>query len=577
LLVNIWNLDGMLVKFNNFAQKITGYKEEEVLAYKWINTIVPESHLPGLEEMFKLLKSGITPPVVECELYCKDGRKLDIIWSNYIFCNTKGEPNLAISVGMDITELSNTTEKLSTSYKELQAIYKELELTQQQLQQQLKEKEKLAYYDQLTGLPNRGMLWKQLSLEILAAEKNKTKVAVLFMDLDNFKNVNDSLGHKSGDELLKKIGNIISKFVNEDIIAARLGGDEFVLIIKDVEGNDKVTDICSRIINEFKIPLVINNREFYITASIGAVKYPEDGQNAHTLLKNADIAMYNAKEHGGNRYKLFNNEMNLRIMEKLELENGLRDAHRNNEFCIHYQPQISINNNKVVGVEALIRWNHPQKGLIPPSKFIPIAEETGLIIQIGEWILKRACEQFVEWKRIGIEPSQIAVNISAAQFEQSNFIVMVKKILEETGISPECLELEITESTAMKNLEYTIKVIKELRELNIKVSLDDFGTGYSSLNYLMRLPINTLKIDKSFLDNIKQNSNEELIAKAIISLAKKMRLNVVAEGVETNEQLRFLREQNCDIAQGYLFSKPVPEDEVKKALLRRVIWASSNS
>ncbi|KZL90374.1 sensor domain-containing protein [Clostridium magnum] len=572
LLVNIWNLDGILLKFNNYGQRKTGYVEEEVLGKGWINKILPENHIPGLNEMFNVMKGGKIPPVTECKLYCKDGRDLDIMWSNYLMRDAKGNPYLAVSVGMDITELKNTTKRLTESYKELQTINNKLESAQQQLQDQLEQQNKIAYYDELTSLPNRSLLLQQLSSAITSAKLTDSKIALLFMDLDNFKDVNDTLGHNNGDELLKVIGGLFSKFASYNVAAARFGGDEFVLLIKNIEDKSVVVSLCNEVIEQFKKPVCVNNREFYISISIGAAIYPKDGQDEYTLLKNADIAMYNAKEQIGNRFILFDDKMNQRILEKLDIENGLRRALKNNEFIIFYQPQVNINYNKIVGLEALIRWNHPTQGLIPPFKFIPVAEETGLIVEIGEWVLRKVCEQFVIWENNRIAPKRMSVNISAKQFEQNEFIDIVEKIISETKMNPKCLELEITESIAMKNLDYTIKVINDLKRLNINTSLDDFGTGFSSLNYLMRLPINTLKIDKSFLDNIVLNSNEELIAKTIIKLAKKMKLDVVAEGVETPDQLNFLKKQKCNIAQGYLFSKPIPSKEVEDMLIAKRIF-----
>lgn len=543
LLVNIWNLDGTLMKFNKQAQRKTGYKEEEVLGREWINKILPETDVPGLDNMFQGMKKGETPPVTECQLYCKDGSSLNVIWSNFIMSDVEGRPNLGVSVGVDITELRETNNKLNCSYEEIHRI---------------------AYCDEITGLPNKTMFWKTLSTLLNNESDNKQRIALLSMDIDDFKDINDNLGHDNGDKLLRIIAERINKLSSEDISIARWGGDEFVVLIKNVKDTKDITEICHDLIKEFKKPIVINDMNLYITVSIGGAIYPEDGQDEYTLFKSAEIAMYNAKEQIGNRFELFTSDMNLRIREKLQLENGIREALKNDEFSIHYQPQVNIATNKVVGVEALIRWYHPTKGYIPPLRFIPVAEETGLIIEVGELVLRKSCEQFVKWKEVGIDLGRIAVNISAKQFEQSNFVSVVKDIIEETKIDPRQLELEITESIAMKNLDYTIKVINELQKTHIKVSLDDFGTGYSSLNYLMRLPISTLKIDKSFIDNIKMNSNEELIAKTIIALAKNMNLSVVAEGVETDEQLKFLQEQNCDIAQGYLFSRPMPESDIKK-------------
>ncbi|MFL0245818.1 sensor domain-containing protein [Candidatus Clostridium stratigraminis] len=578
LFVNIWKLDGTLIKFNNFAQMKTGFREEEVLGNRWVNTLLHQSDAVELLEMFDKVKKGYIPPSIECELYCKTGNALKIIWSNYIMKDKFNKPFLAVSVGMDVTELKETTNKLKISNSKLKNMNNKLELSHKQLERQLVEQKKIkesiyrmAYYDELTGLLNRTMFLKELSLELTLAKKSGGKVALLFMDIDNFKNINDTLGHNNGDILLKVIGDNIGSLTNEDFIAARFGGDEFAILIKNIKSKEDIQNACTKVIKEFKRPINIKNREFNITISIGAAMYSDDIQDEYTLLKNADIAMYYSKEHGRNEFALYNNDMKLQVLEKLELENGLKNALKNNEFCIYYQPQIAIDKNEIVGVEALVRWVHPVKGIISPIKFIKVAEETDIIIQMGELVLLKACEQFTEWKRNGIELKRLAVNVSARQFEQSNFTAIIKKIIEETNMNGEYLELEITESIAMKNLDYTINVINELKKLNIKVSLDDFGTGYSSLNYLMRLPINTLKIDKSFIENIKLNSNKEIIAKTIITLARNMNLDVIAEGVETYEQLEFLKKNKCDIAQGYLFSEPIPEDNFIKMIKNKII------
>ena len=544
----IWDIDLKSGEhfYSDRCIEMLGYTRTEIkeLFSSWKELIHPEDRVRFKNTAVDYLNKKIPEYNIEYRLRNKDG---EYIW--------------VASRGMAIWDKNNRAIRIAGSQTSIQARKRAEE-----------EIYKIAYYDELTGLPNRAMFLKQLSVELEQAKFNNYKIALLSTDIDSFKSINDTLGHNNGDELLRIISKRIQKLINNDVFVARGGGDEFLILIKNVEDKNQVIDICSNFKEVFKQSINVNNVKFYATISIGASIYPEDGNDEYTLLKNADIAMYNAKDQCGNRFELFNNEMNLRIMEKLELENGLRNALKNDELRIYYQPQISIDSSEIIGLEALIRWQHPTKGLIPPLKFIPIAEEKGLIIEIGEWVLKKSFEQFIEWKKNNIELNRISINISAKQFEQINFVSVVKSIIEETGIDPKYIELEITESIAMNSLDYTIKVINELKELNIKVSLDDFGTGYSSLNYLMRLPINTLKLDKSFLDNIELNSNEELIAMTIITLAKKMNLDVVAEGVETSEQLKFLKEQSCDIAQGYLFSRPVPESNVREILKKKKIF-----
>ncbi|MBZ4646945.1 MAG: polar amino acid transport system substrate-binding protein [Petroclostridium sp.] len=425
---------------------------------------------------------------------------------------------------------------------------------------------KMAYYDSLTGLPNRTSLMERLNDALVRARRDNHMVSVIFLDLDNFKTINDTLGHTFGDLLLKNVGEMLQRYLGEGNTVARLGGDELVLLQPRIYSVDDVLKIVVKIVEALQHPWILDDREFYITTSIGIALYPDHGQDAQTLLKNADTAMYYAKELGKNTYQLFNQSMNTKILQRLEMESNLRHALERNEFTVYYQPQIDVGTGKIIGAEALIRWIHPTMGFVPPMDFIPLAEETGLIVPISEWLLRTACIQNKKWQESGLPPICMAVNLSARQFQQQNLVEMISSLLQETALEQQWLELEITESIAMKDLDYTILVLKRLKEMGIHISLDDFGTGYSSLNYLKRLPINTLKIDKSFVHDITANSNEEAIAKALISLAHSMKLTIVAEGVETEEQFAFLKEQKCDRVQGYLFSKPLPVDEFEKLL-----------
>ncbi|MCX7922704.1 MAG: EAL domain-containing protein [Clostridia bacterium] len=422
----------------------------------------------------------------------------------------------------------------------------------------------MAYYDILTDLPNRTLFVDKLNTVLEQAIKNSYKGAMMFMDLDNFKTINDTLGHVYGDQMLKSVVDKIKTCINEGDILARLGGDEFIILQPHIENTADVARLATKVLETFQQPLSLEGREFYITASVGVTVFPNDGEDVQTLLKNADTAMYRAKELGKNNYQLYNQSMNAKMLERLEMENSLRHAIERDELIIYYQPQINIKTGKLTGMEALVRWKHPTMGLVPPMKFIPIAEESGLIIPIGEWVLRTVCKQNKAWQEAGLPPLCAAVNLSARQFQQQNLVETVAKVLEETGLEPRYLELEITESIAMTDFDYAAAVLNRLKEMGVKVSLDDFGTGYSSLNYLSRLPISALKIDKSFVQNIADSSNEKAIAKAVIVLAHSMQLTVIAEGVETIEQLMFLKEQDCDMAQGYYYSKPVPVEEFEK-------------
>lgn len=420
---------------------------------------------------------------------------------------------------------------------------------------------KMAHYDLLTGLANRSLINETLEKMLIDAESSGNKLAAAFIDLDNFKLINDTMGHDAGDLVLKKAGKIIKESLGDEDFAGRFGGDEFIVLMPNINNTQDVLRKINNIIERLNKPINVKEREFYIPASVGISVYPRDGSSAEALIKNADVAMYSAKSIGKNTCRLYADEMNEEAIEKLKMINELKNAVKNNEFIVHYQPQIDINTNEVVGMEALIRWQHPDKGLASPLEFIPLAEETGLIIPIGEWVLKEACRQNKAWQDLGYKPMRMAVNLSIVQFEHQGLVETVKRVLAETKLNPKWLELEITESLAVKCFDCAVKRIKQLKKLGVYISLDDFGTGYSSYSYLNQLPIDSLKIDKVFLDNLKKDSDEEFITKTMISLAKKLDLIVVAEGVETTGQLNFLKKQKCNIAQGFLFSKPIPAEE----------------
>jgi diguanylate cyclase (GGDEF)-like protein len=416
--------------------------------------------------------------------------------------------------------------------------------------------EHLAYHDALTGLPNRPLFIDRLIVALAQANRANQTLAVFFLDLDRFKDINDSLGHNIGDQLLRAVAERVRRSVREGDTIARFGGDEFTLLIPRVERIEDAATIAQKIIEMLKIPFVIGQNELFVTTSIGISLFPNDGADPETLVRNADTAMYRAKEHGRDNYQLYAPAMNARALERLALENLLRKALNQNELILHYQPLIDLKSRTVAGVEALVRWNHPDMGLLYPAHFITVAELSGLIVPIGNWVLRTACKQVRHWqKKFGYEIS-VSVNLSARQFQQPDLLAQVAQVLEETGLPPHSLELEITESSAMQNSENTIYTLREFKALGVRIAMDDFGTGYSSLNYLKRFPIDTLKLDKSFVNDITTDPSDAAIATAVISLAHSLNLDVVAEGVETEAQLAILTREKCDRIQGYYFSKP---------------------
>ncbi|MHB1654029.1 MAG: sensor domain-containing protein [Desulfitobacteriaceae bacterium] len=431
----------------------------------------------------------------------------------------------------------------------------------------LREMTHQAHHDALTGLPNRLLFNDRLNQAITQAHRNLRKVAVLFLDLDRFKLVNDTLGHAVGDRLLQAVSERLKNILREGDTIGRQGGDEFIIILPEISSANEPGSVAQKILTVFSAPFALDNEEVFVTPSIGISIYPTDGQDIETLIKHADTAMYHAKESGRNNYQFFTVTLNVSAQVRLELESNLRRALEREEFVIYYQPVFSLQHDKIMGVEALVRWNHPRRGLIPPDQFIYIAEDTGLIVPLGEWVLRTACAQVRSWEKAGFSPLRVAVNISARQFRQSNLTEAINNILTETTLPPPRLELEITESIAAQDVNFTIDLLQQLKATGIRISIDDFGTGFSSLSYLRRFPIDTLKIDKSFVGDIQPLHGHEIVT-SIIDLAQNLKFKVIAEGVETEEQLAFLKQKGCDEIQGYLFCKPLPSDELEQLLTK---------
>jgi diguanylate cyclase (GGDEF)-like protein/PAS domain S-box-containing protein len=425
----------------------------------------------------------------------------------------------------------------------------------------------MANHDALTGLPNRTLLNDRLSQGLLFAQRYDRWVTVLFVDLDNFKFINDSLGHNAGDELLKIIAARMVGRVGATDTVVRLGGDEFVVVLY---GQPKSPDVISATVREIQAaiaePVRLEGHDLRVTSSVGVATYPNDGRDADALLANADAAMYRAKEVGRDNFQFYKPELNVKVHEKLLLLEELRNAVTREEFVLLYQPQVDLRSERIFAVEALVRWNHPNLGMIPPNKFIPMAEETGLILPIGDWVLREACRQNKAWQDAGLPSIVVSVNVSARQFEEKNLVSRVASALKESGLRAEHLELELTESLIMQDIEFVVGTMKELQLLGVQLSIDDFGTGYSSLSALKTFPVTRLKIDKSFVDGLPDDEHDKAVASAVISLGQKLNLRVIAEGVETEAQAEFLRENNCDEMQGHLFSKPAPAPEIAALL-----------
>lgn len=423
-----------------------------------------------------------------------------------------------------------------------------------------------ATHDPLTNLPNRLLFSDRLTQRLADARRQKQALAVMYLDLDRFKIINDTLGHNLGDLLLKEVAQRLLHCLRDSDTLARMGGDEFTIILTNIESTDNATIVAEKVLDSLSGPFFLAGRELFISASIGISLYPSDGTDVETLVKNADTAMYRAKEQGRNMYQLYTESLNTAALEWMTLENSLRKALERQEFLVYYQPRVDMHTERILGTEALVRWQHPEYGIVPPAQFIPLAEETGLIMPISEWVLHAACLQNKAWQDAGFEPMTIAVNISARQFQQENLVKTITDTLAKTDLRPEHLDLELTESTLMQDPDAAIAVLRELKSMGIRVSIDDFGTGYSSLSYLKRFPVDAVKIDRSFVRDITTNPDDAAIAGAVVAMAHSLKLNVIAEGVETLEQLEFLRNIKCNEMQGYFVSPPVPVDDLNHIL-----------
>ncbi len=527
-----------IISVNQALCSITGYSAEEFIG-NTPNIIKSERHN---HTFFRQL----------WDILNKTGQWRGEIWNR----RKNGE---VFPTWVNISAVPHSTTGKTSHYVAVFTEITELKLSEERLNY-------LAHHDPLTGLPNRLLFHDRLEQAVLQAQRNRHMIAVMFLDLDRFKAINDTLGHLIGDELLVAVAERLKHCARETDTIARLGGDEFAVIITKIIQEKDVEQIAQKIIHTLSSVYSVGGYEVFITASIGINLYPGIDNDREKLLENADVAMYHAKQFGRNNYKFYSTDMNAVALERLMLETNLRRALERQEFRLYYQPQIDMQSGSVNGVEALIRWQHPNLGLVSPLEFIPLLEETGLILPVGEWVIRTACQQIREWLDAGFPPLTMAVNLSARQFRQPNLVEMIERMLHEFNIPPELLELELTETVMMDNIEETTVILQKLKYLGLKIAVDDFGTGVSSLGYLKHFPVDTLKISHDFVLNLPADSADASIASAVINLARNMQLSSVAEGVENQGQMDFLRSQDCERIQGFLFSRPIPSDQMTTLL-----------
>jgi diguanylate cyclase (GGDEF)-like protein/PAS domain S-box-containing protein len=544
----ITDFNGTIVWVNYAFTTMTGYSKEEALGNN-----------P------RLLKSGEQPESYYAKLWStiKSGK----VWKGEIVNRRKD--GTTYTEEMTITPLTRDVGHPANRY----FIAIKQDITDRKLAEE--RVQFLAYYDALTGLPNRTLLQDRLAKALGGAHRRKDKVAILFLDLDSFKIINDSLGHSVGDLVLQEAAERLKRWAREQDTVARVGGDEFLLVLTGLKDVADAAVAAERIVNMMTAGFVVQGHSLNVSCSIGVTIFPEHGADCETLIKNADAAMYCAKENGRNWFRFFTEDMNAQVVERLTLESSLRLALGREELFLVYQPQVDIATGRITGLEALLRWQHPKLGLVPPDKFIRIAENSGLILPIGEWVLRTACRQARKWQDEGLPAVSLAVNVSAVQFRQEGFCELIRKVLHETGLAPQYLELELTESLLLSSGDVTLSVLQALKAMGLKLAIDDFGTGYSSLSYLKKFPVSKLKIDRSFVRDIAVNLDDAAITTAIISMAKSLNLKVIAEGVEDEAQMSFLCAYHCDEIQGYYFSKPLAPEDAAVKLRRMAVHALS--
>ncbi len=531
-IVIVTDINGKIEYVNPSFEKITGYTYLEAID-KTPSLLASGKHKP---EFYKHLWSTIAAGESYSNIFVNRRKDGSLFYEEKTITPIKdhaGTITHYVSTGKDISERIQVQERL----------------------------QHMAHHDALTDLPNRNLFLDRLQQSLTRARWHNRLVAVMFLDLDRFKNINDTLGHTVGDQLLLQLSERLSSSVRDGDTIGRFGGDEFAILLDDINSDSHISTLAEKLLDTLTKPFRINKQELYVTASIGISIFPNDGEESDTLLRNADVAMYRAKDLGKNNYQFYSDDLSARIFERMTLETHLRHALERDEFALYYQPQIDVRTQKIMGVEALLRWNHPEFGLVTPNNIVPLMEETGLIEKVGRWVLETACRQSRIWHDAGWSYLHLSVNISSRQFNDPDFISSVHDIISSTGINPEYLELELTESMLMRNASATINALNSLSALGVRFAIDDFGTGYSSLSYLRRFPIDTIKIDRSFVHDVTDNPDDAAIASAIIVMGQNLSLNVIAEGVENQQQLEFLSTRNCHYLQGNLFSRPLPAEE----------------
>jgi diguanylate cyclase len=552
-IIYILDQDGHFTFINERIESLLGFSKEEIVG-KHYSFLVHQDDLEQAKYVFNERRIGTRAAKnIELRLKCKDDGK-----SRHF--NNRTLPIELSAMGM-YTGDGNARKTYTGTYGVARDVT-ERKIAEETINFQ-------AYHDLLTKLPNRALLRDRLSLAISNAKRENEQLAVMFLDLDRFKNINDSLGHMIGDELLQQVSMRLKECIRAADTLARFGGDEFTLMLPRLHhGSDDAVKLAEKITNTLKQPFNIDGHELYVSASIGIAIYPQDGVHMDTLIKHADVAMYHVKGQGKNGYQFYSDEMNVPYIEKLSMDTGIHRALDNNEFKLVYQPQVNLRTGEVVGVEALLRWDHPEHGPISPSEFIPFAEESGLIIDVGYWVIDTACAELSRWRLAGLPEIRMSINISARQLMEDNIVSHITSIMKDYNVPGSCLELEITENAIMEDMDSIIRKLQELSGHGITIAIDDFGTGYSSLSYLHKLPIHTLKIDRTFLKESRINKGDNTIINTIVAMAKGLGLNVIAEGVETPAQLEYLREIECSEAQGFLFGKPLPPDVISQLLIQ---------
>lgn len=539
------DLQGVVTSWNKGAELLTGYESSEFIGKNISELFSPKENKLILKNMKAILRGEEYR--IQARVTQKSKKSIDADATFSVLRDERNKPIGIIGYAQDVTERETAQKAL------------------------LEEKGKLSHqanHDTLTGLPNRALFNDRLERSLLKAKRNDTKIALLFIDLDHFKDINDSLGHVVGDKVLQRVSQLLLGAIREEDTLSRLGGDEFTIILENLTQGQDASLLAKKIIDALSKTISVGDHDLYVSCSVGVSLYPDDGNQSLNLIKYADSAMYKAKSEGRNNFQFYSSEMTELAFERLVMETSLREAIKKEEFVVYYQAQVNGTNNKIVGMEALVRWNHPTMGLVSPNYFIPLAESTGLIVEIDRYVMKTAMRDLAHWREQGLTPGVLSMNLAIKQLKQQDFLSTFDRLMRETSCKPEWIALEVTEGQIMSNPEESIKVLRTLSDLGIALSVDDFGTGYSSLSYLKKLPIDKLKIDQSFVRDLPDDEEDAAIAKAVIALAKSLNLGIIAEGVETEKQKNFMIENGCEHIQGYLYSKPAPASEFKLLLSR---------